>query len=320
MNVTNSERPCRVAVVGAGYMAKEHLRAFAEVPGVALVGIASRTRSRADALSREHGVARVYDTVRELMSKSRPDLTVVTTPELATREVCEAIFGWDTTLLVEKPFGYNLAEAEHLTALADHAGRRVYVALNRRHYASTRALRASLDGVSGERLISVVDQEDAVAALRAGQPPAVVQNWMFANAIHLIDYFSFLGRGTVTEVTPVLRWRKENPGPVVGHVAFSSGDRGLYQAVWNAPGPWMVSVSTPSVRWELRPLERAHYQTAGERQTQSVEPDPIDSTFKPGLHRQAVLAVQAALGESVSELPTAQDALLSMRLAHALYS
>ena len=41
----------KVAYVGAGYMAKEHIKAFADMPEVALAGIYSRTRERAEGLA-----------------------------------------------------------------------------------------------------------------------------------------------------------------------------------------------------------------------------------------------------------------------------
>ena len=50
-------------------MAREHLRAFRDVPGVRLAGIHSRTRARAEALAAEFGVALVADSVAELHAK-----------------------------------------------------------------------------------------------------------------------------------------------------------------------------------------------------------------------------------------------------------
>ena len=41
----------RVAIVGAGAMAREHIRAFADVPRVTVCGIHSRTREKAEKLA-----------------------------------------------------------------------------------------------------------------------------------------------------------------------------------------------------------------------------------------------------------------------------
>ncbi len=309
---------CKVAIVGAGYMAREHIRAFQAVPGVEIVGIHSRTEARAAAMAAEFSIPVVYHTVADMFSQSGARLVVVTVPELQANDVCRACFEHPWTLLVEKPAGYNVEDATSIAAAARAKGRRVYVALNRRHYASTIALLDDLKNFPGRRLIKVQDQEDMAAAVRAGQPPLVVENWMYANSIHLIDYFTLLGRGSVLKVERTVPWHK-NPGYVAATLTFESGDVGLYEAIWDGPGPWAVTVNTPGKRWELRPLERAFYQLAGSRTLEPIDGDPTDVQFKPGLRRQAELAVRAAMGLS-THLPTLDDALASMRLAQAIYS
>ena len=67
----------KVAFVGAGYMAEEHMRAFASLPDVIIAGVYSRTRERAEKLAAVHGT-QVYDSVSDLYSKTKADLVVVT--------------------------------------------------------------------------------------------------------------------------------------------------------------------------------------------------------------------------------------------------
>ena len=102
----------KVAIIGAGYMAREHIRAFADVPGVAIAGIHSRTRSRAEALANEFGVPGVYDSVSELYERTQANLVVVAVPEMAANSVSRACFEFPWTVLLEKPPGYNLRDAE----------------------------------------------------------------------------------------------------------------------------------------------------------------------------------------------------------------
>lgn len=310
---------CRVAIVGAGGMGRQHIRAFQDVPGVTVAGIHSRTAARAEALATELGGAGVYGSIAEMYERTKADLVVVAVPELAVREACERCFEHPWTVLVEKPAGYDVADAEAIEAAAAARGRRAYVALNRRHLGSTRAVLADLPKLNGPRLIKIQDQESPAAALQAGQPPLVVENWMYANSIHLIDLFAVLGRGKIVEVAPVIRWDPVHPTYVAARISYDSGDVGLYEAVWNAPGPWAVTVTTPGKRWELRPVEKASYQLAGTRVLEPVPDDPWDTAFKPGLRRQAELAVRAVAGEA-TELPTLGDALASMRLTQSIYT
>jgi predicted dehydrogenase len=310
--------PCRVAVVGAGNMAREHIRAFADVSGVIIAGIHSRTRKRADALAAEYGIPTVCDSVPELFDRTRAGLVVVTVPELAMSAVSRECFRFPWVALLEKPAGYNLADANGICASAREEGRQVFVGLNRRFYSSTRTVRDDLERLERQRFIVVQDQQDQGQAKALGHPKAVVENWMYANSIHVIDYLRVLGRGKITRVEPVVPWDPVRPGVVMARIEFESGDVGLYQGIWNGPGPWAASVTTPEKRWELRPLEQAAFQPRGERRLHPVEAHSWDSEFKPGFRLQADMAVRAACGE-LSEVPTLEDAFETMLLIGKIF-
>ena len=315
----NAAPECRVAFVGAGSMAREHIRALADVPGVVLSGIHSRTRARAEALAKELEVGLVCDSIEELHDRSHADLVVVSVPELSANEVSRRCFAFPWTALLEKPAGYDLADAEAIASAAHAAKRRVFVALNRRLYSSTQAAVDDLATRNEARYIRVQDQQDQASALAAGQPALVVKNWMYANSVHTIDYLRVLGRGRVADVKAVFPWTPDRPGVVVSEVRFDSGDIGIYEGIWNGPGPWAVTVSTPSKRWEMRPLEQAVFQNRGERVLNPIEVHPRDKTFKAGFRRQAELAVDAAVKQGGTGLATLDDALETMRLVSRIF-
>lgn len=315
--MTNSKQ-CVVAVIGAGYMAREHIRAFQAVEGVTLAGIFSRTRTRAEALASEFNIQKVCDSVDELYAQTKADLVVVTVPELAANAVSRACFKYPWVVLMEKPAGYNMADAEDITAAAKTSNSKVFVALNRRFYSSTQKVLAEIKSVEGPRFIYLQDQEDQRRALDAGQPKTVVDNWMYANSVHVIDYFTLFGRGNVISVEPVIPWNTDKPWVVAAKVAFDSGDCGIYQGIWDGPGPWSASINTPQKRWEMRPLETAAYQLAGQRKLEPIEIHAWDQEFKPGLRLQAEQAVKAASGLP-TELPTLEESLKSMRLVKAIF-
>jgi predicted dehydrogenase len=307
----------KIAIVGAGYMAAEHAKAFAALPDVIVAGICSRTRARAEALASTCG-ARVFDSIAEMHRETRADAIIVAVNELSMRAVCEACFAYPWAVLMEKPVGVDLADAEQILAAARKAGTRAFVALNRRCYAATRQALAELADDASPRLISILDQEDQVAARAAGQPEAVVRNWMYANSIHLIDYFRLFGRGEIVDVSHVVPWTPERPGFVVTGLRFSSGDVGLYQAVWDGPGPWSVTVTTGQVRLEMRPLERLGIQRRGDRRLAEQPADPVDTAFKPGLRYQAEQLIKVLEGKPPA-LATLADAAYSMALCADIY-
>lgn len=310
----------KVAFVGAGYMASEHAKAFSGLPGVVLVGVHNRTRSRAEQLAESYPGMRVYDSVAELHAQSGADLVIVTVKELAMKAVAEQCFKFPWKVLLEKPAGYDLGDARAIQDAAQAAERKVYVALNRRAYSSTRrAVECLAQDMDSPRFVTVLDQQDQIAARDIyKEPPEVVQNYMYANSIHLIDYFHTLCRGEVREVDHVVAWDQISPGMVVAKITFSSGDIGLYEGNWMGPGPWAVTVATPERRIELRPLEQATVQLRGERKVSAFEVDQDDIDFKPGLRFQAIQAVAAIRGE-FHQLPTLNDSWKSMQLVAAIF-
>jgi hypothetical protein len=96
-------------------------------------------------------------------------------------------------------------------------------------------------------------------------------------------------------------------------VEFSSGDVGVYEGIWDGPGPWAVSISTPAKRIEMRPLEQGSVQLRDTRSQVPLELSEDDRTYKPGLRYQAEQALAALRGEPAN-LADIDDSLQSMKL------
>jgi predicted dehydrogenase len=221
---------------------------------------------------------------------------------------------------LEKPAGYNLENARLILEAARKSNSRVWVALNRRAYSSTRQALARLEGVEGPRFIQILDQQDQNAAREIyKEPPEVVENYMYANSIHLIDYLRVFGRGKINCVIPICPWTPSAPSMVIAKIEFSSGDVGIYEGTWNGPCPWSVTVVTPVERLEMRPLEQITVQLRGERKVSQLAISLDDSEFKPGLRQQAV-DVLSALEGKISPIPTLEEAFVSMRLVADIFN
>src|SRR5687767_14280719 len=108
MQVTSDE--CRVAIVGAGAMAREHIRAFQDVPGVQVAGICSRTRARAGQLAEEFQIPLVCDSLYELYHSTRADLAIlaVSAEQMHGMGVASTQFPW--TIMLEKPPALSVSQ------------------------------------------------------------------------------------------------------------------------------------------------------------------------------------------------------------------
>jgi len=289
------------------------------MPQISLLGIHSNSGVKDKELASKYNIPFVCDSIHSLYSNTKADIVVIAVPELMVNKVCMSAFKYPWLLLIEKPAGYNLKDAEEILSVASRANRKAFVALNRRHYSSTRAVLNELASVQEPRLVQVLDQENPLVALENGQPPLVVENWMYANSIHLIDYLLIFCRGNVEKVENIVKWNPLDPKFVVAKVTFSSGAIGIYQAVWNGPGPWSVAVNTQSKRWEMRPLEQASVQTFKARKSETIPTHEWDRKFKPGIRLQAEEVVRAVRGES-HHLPSLEDGLATMKLVQQIYA
>jgi predicted dehydrogenase len=308
----------KIVIIGAGYMAEEHAKAFASLNNVEFVGIYSRTFERAEKLAGKYQCS-AFCSIREMYSATQADAVVIAVNELSMLQVYLESFSYPWICFIEKPVGINYSEAKVIVESAETRKAKVYVALNRRAYSSTRQAMDLLEkNDGGARLISITDQQDLESVRLSGQPEEVVKNYMYANSIHLIDYFNFFARGEVVSVNNCVAWNSRNPRYVVSTIHFSSGDTGVYQAVWDGPGPWSVNITNSNVRVELRPLERFAYQLRGERKLLDVEVDEIDIQFKPGLYYQATQVITLLEGKKAC-LASLSDAYASMKLCSDIY-
>ena len=312
----------KVAFIGAGYMASEHARAFEALDGVVMAGITSRSRERAEVLAQQYAMP-VFGSVSELFENTEADLVVVAVNEMQMREVAIQCFVFPWTVMLEKPAGYDLDDARSIIRSAQQSGalNRIFVALNRRGYSSVRKAKDILRDCEGPRFIRVCDQQDQSNLTELYNVPVeVINNYMFANSIHLVDYFRIFGRGEVVEVDLISPWTPGSPGWVIAKVMFSSGDLGLYEGIWNGgPGPWATTISTRDKYVEMRPLEKIGVQLKGSRLLDWLDICEHDIVYKPGLFWQANQAVRAAKGEA-TELATIGDAFASMELVAQIFS
>ena len=112
-------RTLRVAVIGAGRMAREHLNALRRVAvGHVVVGLCDVSELAARELSHEAG-APVYPSFSALLAEARPDIVHVCTPAGKHFDPAREALLAGAHVYVEKPFVETRLEAEALLRVAD---------------------------------------------------------------------------------------------------------------------------------------------------------------------------------------------------------
>lgn len=215
-------------------------------------------------------------------------------------------------ILVEKPGGLNAYEIMSVAEETKRKSAEVYVAYNRRFYASTLKAQEMIHEDGGVRSYHFEFTEWSHEIVKIKKALGVKENWLLANSSHVIDLAFFLG-GKPKEiscyVSGALDWHLS--GSIFTGAGISEKDALFsYQADWGAPGRWSVEVLTKKHRLIFKPLEKLRVQKIGEIAiTEVAIDDDLDRSFRPGLFRQ----VKAFTEGNLSNLIRMEDQLENLK-------
>ncbi len=136
--------PLTVAMTGAGFVVPLHAAGWRQV-GATVVGIASRTRARAEEQARAHGIPAVFDALEEMLDATRPTVLDICSPPEAHLAAVEAAAARGIHVICQKPVAPGLGEALAIRSAARQAGIRCMVHENFRFRPWYREIRRLLD-------------------------------------------------------------------------------------------------------------------------------------------------------------------------------
>ena len=273
----------KILLVGSGNIAKQHHKAFSSFPQFKFVGAVARNKKKLSNFANELKIPFFSNNLEKAHIKTNPDLVIVAVSILNTYKICLKLSKFKSILFVEKPLGYNYLETKKLVNLFNKENKKAFVALNRRHYETTRMIQKTILKNKNKRTIIINDQENLLDQKKNNFPQKVINNFMYANSIHLIDYFNIFCRGKLKKIKTFNSFNKK-PYFVQSILNFSSGDRGIYSAIYNNQSPWYVSVFVGKKIYILKPLEKL---TSNFKLTKKSINFSDDKNFKPGFRLQA---------------------------------
>jgi predicted dehydrogenase len=172
-------RRINIAVIGAGFIAETHARAYAGVAGydARIVAVASRSRERAAEYARRHGVPDVYGDYHEILARPDIDIVDLCVPNHLHRPMTEAAAAAGKHIVCAKPLtafdGYGLASDVDVAAVP----------------------RARM-------LATAVASADAMldAAARAGVHLMYAENWVYAPSVTKAHRLAAASGGAILEM------------------------------------------------------------------------------------------------------------------------
>jgi predicted dehydrogenase len=192
-------------------------------------------------------------------------------------------------ILVEKPAGTTLAEIGDIGRVVSRTPAAVFVAYNRRFYASVAAARAMIAEDGGVSSFRMEFTEQVEQIMASGHESGVLRNWLLTNSSHVPDLAFYLA-GDPLEATGLtegaLDWHPDG-AVFVGHGRTASGAIFTWHADWTSAGRWGIDFRTRRRRLILQPLETLAVQEKGSFAiTQHPLDDELDRRYKPGLYRE----------------------------------
>jgi len=193
-------------------------------------------------------------------------------------------------ILVEKPAGLYKEEFEDLVQISKEKKANVFVAYNRRFYASVLKAQEIIkkDGGVTSFNFEFTEWSHVIAPLEKAE--GIKEKWFLGNSTHVVDLAFFLG-GSPIELESF------SSGAVEWHPSASNfagagvSDKDAlfsYQANWESAGRWSVEVLTKEHRLIFRPMEKLQIQKRGSVVLEFDETIDynLDDDFKPGLYLQ----------------------------------
>jgi len=113
----------KVALIGAGQIARQHLACLKALPGVELAATCDRSPATAEAAAERYGVGAWFTDHRIMLEKAQPDVVHVTTPPTSHFTLATDSFDAGAHVIVEKPATSTFAELKTLVQCAQGAGR-----------------------------------------------------------------------------------------------------------------------------------------------------------------------------------------------------
>jgi predicted dehydrogenase len=310
----------RVAVIGAGKFALQHLTVLSAMRNVELVSISNRGNSDLSAIAEEFNIKATFSDYRVMLDCVRPDAAIVVASHFHTSSIASECLDRGIPCLIEKPAAFTADETERLARLAAKRDCLNMVGVNRRylstlHEAVTQILqRGELIGVS-------VEAPEAIGRFRSRNEhdERLYDRWLAANSIHAIDLIRCIG-GDVVSFHGRRDCRVEaNGDSFVATMRLSKGGLGTFLAHWLSVPGWSLTLYGNGVKAVLGLDNRGlmSYTNGG---SSAIPVDVVDLHFKPGLFAQDEAFINAVALKERPGYPASDlaDSAKTMRLIESI--
>ena len=206
-----SKETLGVLVHGAGWVAGEHVKAFAANPHTRVVAISSRKQASCERKAAEAGLTNVafYTDYEKALAHEGVDIVSVCTPQQLHAENTIAAAEAGKNIVIEKPIANNPAEMRAMAAAVKKAGVKTVVSFVLRWNPLFKTIKSMVaDDALGNVYCVETDYQHDIASWWTGYEDARTKKLgvsaMLTGGCHALDAARwFAGRGQFEAATPV---------------------------------------------------------------------------------------------------------------------
>ena len=310
----------KLALIGAGYAAEEHLKAIDIVEGLEVNLVYSRTLQKANFLAKRFSIKSVVSELDSFLSlaKELDGILITVSPENMF-EICKILMPLKIPLFIEKPPALSLKEMEELVENSLEFETPNMVGFNRRFYS---IFHKGLEKINehGGLIAMNIEGHERFWRYQDSLNHEVKNSWIYANSSHTIDFIDFFA-GELEDLyvnsSSIQKGIKDQFS-----VSFKSKDGiiGNYSSYWLSPGGWSVSLYGKGVSVIFRPLEKGIWIDSDFKQN-LIEPEKYDMEVKEGFYKQ-MLAFKSLLETGELDWPaiSLKDSMRTMRTIESFLS
>jgi len=249
----------RIALVGCGKVADQHVEAIHRIPSCKIVAVCDREPLMARQLGERFGIGKCFSDLQEMLETTTPDVVHITTPPKSHYSIARQCLESGRHVYLEKPFTITADQAESLVQLAEDRGLKITAGHN---------YQFTLEMLEMRRLVS--------------------EGYLGGRPIHLESYWSYDLGGSMYAgafLGSRAHWLRELPGQlfhnIISHgiaklAEFLDDDVRLIVATAHR-SPQLGDSGTSDIMDELRVLLQDKHGTTAMF--------CFSTQFKPGLNR-----------------------------------
>jgi predicted dehydrogenase len=120
----------KIAIIGCGKVADQHVDAIHRIPGCEIVALCDREALMAKQLGQRFGIAKSFSDLKEMLETVSPDIVHITTPPTSHFSLAKQCLESGSHVYLEKPFTVTASETESLIELAQQRALNITVGHN----------------------------------------------------------------------------------------------------------------------------------------------------------------------------------------------